>query len=171
MINKPAAATVNQSGNVLYFNWNVTSSQKVGSTSTFSFTKLAMTDELQTIIVKPYRLWHATYCSVEVVTVKKTHLPIHSHQTTDFKECARNSWNIPLSSTYSVVFLTACALTPTFLVNLLTDPSSNKLPIARLKRQHSKDKTLAPTLPEPRNVPLSSDVPPQSLPSRARSVT
>ena len=28
-INKPAGATVNQSGNVLYFVWNVTSSQKV----------------------------------------------------------------------------------------------------------------------------------------------
>ena len=30
VINKPAEATVNQSGNVLYFTWNVTSSQKVG---------------------------------------------------------------------------------------------------------------------------------------------
>ncbi len=32
VINQPAGATVNQSGNVLYFTWNVTSSQKVGWT-------------------------------------------------------------------------------------------------------------------------------------------
>ena len=31
VINKPAGATVNQSGNVLYFIWSVTSSQKVGN--------------------------------------------------------------------------------------------------------------------------------------------
>ena len=30
VINAPAAAKVNQSGNELYFAWNVTSSQKVG---------------------------------------------------------------------------------------------------------------------------------------------
>ena len=29
VINEPAGATVNQSGNVLYFTWQVTSSQKV----------------------------------------------------------------------------------------------------------------------------------------------
>ena len=30
VINKPVGAIVNQSGNVLYFKWTVTSSQKVG---------------------------------------------------------------------------------------------------------------------------------------------
>ena len=30
VINKPAGAEVNQSGNKLYFTWNVTSSQRVG---------------------------------------------------------------------------------------------------------------------------------------------
>jgi len=30
VINKPPGSIVNQSGNVLYFKWNVTSSQKVG---------------------------------------------------------------------------------------------------------------------------------------------
>jgi hypothetical protein len=31
VINKPMGAIMNQSGNVLYFTWNVTSSQRVGS--------------------------------------------------------------------------------------------------------------------------------------------
>ena len=37
VINKPAGATEKQSGNVLYFTWNVTSKQKVGYINELAF--------------------------------------------------------------------------------------------------------------------------------------
>jgi len=39
VINKPAEATVKQSGNVLHFTWNVTSSQKVGYKLSSTYSK------------------------------------------------------------------------------------------------------------------------------------